>query len=198
MDSVEQSRRWPVRWAFVAVLALPAASVAGSIAVGAIAAQPRPERSELPFAVVDKRSATLRVFAANGRLVGSTPVLIGLAPGDALPSGSRRKSPDRLLPSERVTPAGHFPSLPGTNMHGERVIWIDYEAGLAIHRLRPAPPQERRAERLASPTPADNRITMGCVVVDPRFFDSVVLPTLGHGPAWVHVLREGYRAESDL
>ena len=36
----------------------------------------------------------------------------------------------------------------------------------------------------------DNRISLGCVVVDPGFFESVVLPALGTGPSWVYVLPE--------
>src|SRR5690606_11774047 len=39
-----------------------------------------------PYAVVDKKHARLLVFGADGRLAGSTPALLGLAPGDhALP-----------------------------------------------------------------------------------------------------------------
>ena len=143
-----------------------------------------------PYAVVNKRTAMISVYDVKGRLVGSSPVLLGLTPGDRLPPGSRLKRPEALLPHERVTPAGQFEAVPGRNDKGEQVIWIDYESGLAIHRLRPAPRHERRPQRLASPTPEDNRISLGCVVVDPGFFESVVLPALGTGPSWVYVLPE--------
>ena len=121
-----------------------------------------------PFAIVDKRQATLSVYAANGSLVGRAPVLLGLAPGDVEPSSSRGKAPDTLKAHERVTPAGRFEAQPGRNLSGERIVWFDYEANLAIHRLRPAPASQRRSERLASDNLQDRRITLGCVVRRPR------------------------------
>jgi hypothetical protein len=47
-----------------------------------------------------------------------------------------------------------------------------------------------REARLASPTPEDNRASLGCVVVPAAFYDSVVEPMLGHGRAVVYVLPE--------
>ena len=143
-----------------------------------------------PFAIVDKRLATLSVYTADGRLVGRTAALLGLTPGDAEPSSARGKSPSELQAHERVTPSGRFEAVPGRNLGGERVVWFDYDANLAIHRLRPAPLRERRPERLASANPDDHRITLGCVVVDPAFFDEVVLPTLGRGASLVYILPE--------
>lgn len=143
-----------------------------------------------PFAIVDKRQATLSVYAADGRLVGRTAALLGLTPGDVEPSGVRGKDPLALKVNERVTPAGRFEAQPGHNLNGERIVWIDYESSLAIHRLRPAPASQRRPERLASSNLQERRITLGCVVVDPAFFDRVVLPTLGGGKSLVYILPE--------
>lgn len=143
-----------------------------------------------PFAIVDKRQATLSVYDADGRLLGRSAALLGLTPGDAEPPSSRGKAPQALTARERVTPAGRFEAEPGRNLSGERVVWFDYEANLAIHRLRPAPARERRVERLASASPEDHRITLGCVVVDPAFFDEVVLPALGGGASLVYILPE--------
>jgi len=143
-----------------------------------------------PFAIVDKRQATLSVYDADGRLLGRTSALLGLTPGDAEPPSSRGKPPQALTAQERVTPAGRFEAQPGRNLSGERVVWFDYEANLAIHRLRPAPARERRVERLASTSTQDRRITLGCVVVDPAFFDEVVLPALGGGSSLVYILPE--------
>lgn len=150
------------------------------------------DSADMPFAVVDKRNAQLAVFDARGRLVGVTAALLGLAPGDqAFPDASRKLAQHGSLPwAERTTPGGRYHSMPGNNLAGERVIWFDYDSALAIHRLRPAPAHERRAERLATPSPADNRITLGCVVVDPAFFDTVVLPILGRSHGVVYVLRD--------
>jgi hypothetical protein len=143
-----------------------------------------------PFAIVDKRQATLSVYAADGRLIGRTAALLGLTPGDAEPASARGKAPAALAMHERVTPAGRFEAIPGRNLSGERVVWFNYDANLAIHRLRPAAAAQRRPERLVSANAQDHRITLGCVVVDPAFFDDVVLPTLGNGPSLVYILPE--------
>lgn len=142
------------------------------------------------FAIVDKRQATLSVYAADGRLVGRTTALLGLTPGDAEPASARGKAPSALQANERVTPAGRFEAVPGRNLSGERVVWFNYDTNLAIHRLRPVAAAQRRPERLASGSVQDKRVTLGCVVVDPAFFDDVVLPTLGKGPSLVYILPE--------
>ena len=143
-----------------------------------------------PFAIVDKRQATLSIYGADGSLIGRTPALLGLTPGDTEPPSSRGKAPSALQLHERVTPAGRFEAQPGRNLSGELIVWIDYEANLAVHRLRPAPASQRRPERLASAKLQDRRITLGCVVVDPAFFDQVVLPALGGGRSLVYILPE--------
>lgn len=143
-----------------------------------------------PFAVVDKRAARIWVFDANARLVGSSPALLGQAPGDHSVPGVGTRVLSGIPISERTTPAGRFASEPGHNHKGEPIVWVDYEAALAIHRLRPAPAQERRPERLASESPADNRISLGCVVVSEAFYDQVVAPTLGRSAGVVYVLPE--------
>jgi hypothetical protein len=143
-----------------------------------------------PFAIVDKKDARLYVFGADGRLAGASPALLGLAPGDHAVPGLGNRAPGGIQPHERTTPAGRFASAPGRNLSGEPVIWFDYREGLAIHRLRPAPAHERRAQRLASPTPHDNRISLGCVIVPVAFYESVVQPTLGARAGVVYVLPE--------
>lgn len=144
----------------------------------------------LPFAIVDKKSAQLFVFNGAGQLQGSAPALLGLAPGDVELARVGSVDAQGLSLAERTTPAGRFVSEPGHNLAGEAIVWFDYTARLAIHRLRPAAAHERRAERLASSTPDDNRITLGCVVVPPLFYDTVVAPTLGLGFGMVYVLPE--------
>lgn len=144
-----------------------------------------------PFAIVDKRAARLQVFDASGRLVGATPVLLGLTPGDeALVTELGTRPVASLTPQERTTPAGRFDAEPGLNDRGEPIVWLDYDAALAIHRLRPALARERRAERLASADPAQRRISAGCVVVPVAFFEDVIAPTLGRVRSTVYVLPE--------
>ena len=143
-----------------------------------------------PFAVVDKKAGQLHIHAADGHLIGSSPALLGLAPGDTAIPDIARRTPASLRPFERTTPAGRFESQPGRNLHGEDIVWLDYAASLAIHRLRPSPAREHRAQRLASATVDDNRISLGCVVVPVDFYLSQVAPLLGQAPAVVYVLPE--------
>src|SRR5690606_886190 len=42
-------------------------------------------------------------------------------------------------------------------------------------------PSERRPQRLASPTPDDNRVTHGCINVAPDFYEQVVAPAFEKG-----------------
>ncbi|MEO8020809.1 hypothetical protein [Polaromonas sp.] len=144
----------------------------------------------LPFVIVDKKDARMYVFEAGGQLRGVTAALLGLAPGDhSVPGIGLRKVSD-ILPFERTTPAGRFLSQPGRNLTGEAVIWVNYSEGLAIHRVRPDNSQEQRLQRLASSTPADNRISLGCVVVPVAFYENVVTPLLGNSYSVVYVLPE--------
>lgn len=145
----------------------------------------------LPFAVVDKAGARLYVFDATGRLRGTTPVLLGSAVGDTYFPDLNQRDLSRLSAEERTTPAGRFVSEPGRNLQGEDVVWIDYPSALAIHRLRPAAARERRPERLASATPADNRISLGCVITSVAFYEQVVAPVLGQSRAVIYILPDG-------
>ena len=143
-----------------------------------------------PFAIVDKKEARIHVFGADGILLGSSPILMGLTAGDFATPDIARRAPASLQPFERTTPAGRFASQPGHNAKGEDIVWIDYDASLAIHRLRPAPPSERRPERLASGNASEHRISLGCVIVPVEFYDSVVAPVLGKRRGVVYVLPE--------
>ena len=148
------------------------------------------EHQSRPFAIVDKREATMYVFDGSGRLAGAAPVLLGQMPGDAELPGAALRHPATLTLAERTTPAGRCASVPGHNDKGEAVVWFDHAAGLAIHRLRPAPPQQQRPARLESATPDDNRISLGCIVAPVAFYDSVVAPLLGRQRGVVYVLPE--------
>ena len=143
-----------------------------------------------PFAIVDKRAARIYVFGAAGRLVGASPTLLGLARGDVAVPGSGQKDPAQLLPDERKTPAGRFASSPGVNLDGESVVWVDYDSGIAIHRVRPGRSLPQRLHSLATDSADDKRMSLGCVVVPEEFFSAVVMPTLGQARATVYVLPE--------
>jgi hypothetical protein len=153
------------------------------------------DNNGLPFAIVDKKDARLFVFEPAGRVLGATPALLGLAPGDRSLPGVGDKDPALLKPFERTTPAGRFESEPGRNHTGEAIVWIDYDAALAIHRLRPGKAHAARVKRLASQAPEDRRASLGCVVVPAAFYDSVVGPTLGRERGVVYVLPETLPAQ---
>ena len=142
----------------------------------------------LPFLIVDKAQARVFLFHADGKPVGSAPALLGLARGDdSVPGIGERKL---ASPGERTTPAGRFASALGRNLLGEEILWLDYDAGVSMHRLIPGTPQEQRARRLASPTPTDNRITYGCINVPTAFFEQLVRPAFKRAGGIVYVLPE--------
>lgn len=142
------------------------------------------------FAIVDKRRAQVYVFAPHGKLIGTSPVLLGYAAGDLTVEGIGNKAIADIKPHERTTPAGRFESTPGRNSLGHEVVWVDYDAAVSMHRVRATDPKERRLERLATPTAADNRISWGCINVPVAFFDETVWPHIGKGRGVVYVLPE--------
>ncbi|MGV8805200.1 MAG: hypothetical protein ACWA6Y_09580 [Polaromonas sp.] len=143
-----------------------------------------------PFAIIDKKAATVHIFGAAGDWRASSPVLLGLAVGDeSVPGIGERKMAD-IKPHERITPAGRFVSEPGVNLQGEDIVWIDYDAAVSMHRVRTSNKADRRLHRLATPSVADNRISYGCVNVPVAFYDRFVKPALGAAPAVVYVLPE--------
>jgi hypothetical protein len=145
----------------------------------------------LPFAIVDKRHARLYVFEGNGRLSGAVTALLGQSPGDdSAPDVGEHTQAGEVPMQERTTPAGRFLSEPGQNLNGEHVVWVDYKAAFAIHRLRPGASFRQREAMLASATPDDNRASLGCVVVPEPFYQRVVQPLLGRSRAVVYVLPE--------
>lgn len=148
------------------------------------------DNAGLPFVLVDKKAAMLHLFDAHGAWRAASPTLLGAAPGDTGAPDLNQRDLRTLALHERTTPAGRFEAQPGRNLQGEPVVWVDYSAALAIHRLRPGPAQERRAARLQSPSPADNKVSLGCVVVPVAFYVQQVEPLLGKGRSVVYVLPE--------
>ncbi len=148
------------------------------------------DHAGLPFAVLDKVRARVHVFDRHGRLQGSSPVLLGLAVGDDSVPGIGERPIGKIRPHERTTPAGRFVAEPGRNAKGEDIVWIDYDVAVSMHRVRPTNPKERRLERLATPTDADNRISYGCVNVPVAFYEAHIDPVFGRTKGIVYVLPE--------
>ena len=132
------------------------------------------DNGDLPFMLIDKPHARLYVFDAAGHLQGTAPVLLGLAKGDHTVPGIGDKPLSEIADHERTTPAGRFVAERGQNLKGHPIIWVDYDAAVSMHRVRSVGPGERRLERLASRTAADNRISYGCINVPVAFFDNVI------------------------
>lgn len=143
-----------------------------------------------PFVIVDKKEARVFVFASQGQLVAASPVLLGAARGDHSVPGVGQLPPSLIPVSDRTTPAGRFATEPGRNLSGEDVVWFDYDAGLAIHRLRPSDAPRSRAQRLASDRVDEKRVSAGCVVVPVSFYENVIAPIFGRQRGVVYVLPE--------
>jgi hypothetical protein len=190
----------PAASAQAAALPRPADVPAGSLAIDATARAilASADHGGLPFAVVDKRAARIAVYGGTGALAGISAALLGQDPGDrSAPGVGVRAQTGRWRPGDRTTAAGRYLSEPGRNRAGENVVWLDFSAALAIHRLRPQPAGLDRARRLASGRPEHLRVSAGCVVVPVAFFDAVVQPLLGRGPAVVYILPEASERTAD-
>jgi hypothetical protein len=60
------------------------------------------------------------------------------------------------------------------NLERETVLWVEYDLGIALHKLSPKRTKQQRHERMATRDPTDNRITYGCINVPPAFYERVV------------------------
>ncbi|MBA3774709.1 MAG: hypothetical protein H0X13_20095 [Ramlibacter sp.] len=143
----------------------------------------------LPFVLVDKPESRVYVFDAQGRLLDAAPALLGLARGDESVPGIGARKMSTIRPDERTTPAGRFLASMGRALNGDEILWVDYDAAIALHRVIAAP-KERRLQRLAGPAPAERRITYGCINVAVNFFEQVVIPAFKEGRGIVYVLPE--------
>ncbi|WP_349279998.1 hypothetical protein [Polaromonas hydrogenivorans] len=148
------------------------------------------DNHQRPFLIVDKTQARVFVFDAHGQLRGAAPALLGLAVGDDSVPGIGERKLSSIRPEERTTPAGRFVASLDRNLHGDEILWVDYDAAISLHRVVTSQPKERRAERLATPTPLDNRISYGCINVPAPFYDNVVSPAFTGTDGIVYVLPE--------
>ena len=134
-----------------------------------------------PFAIIDKSAAQILVFGGDGRLRGAAPGLFGSAVGDHSAPGIAGLALREIPGRDRTTPAGRFVGGFGPSTDAGRVLWVDYDSAVSIHPTATGVPAERRAERLASPSPHDNRVTHGCINVSPEFYARIISPTFERG-----------------
>ena len=148
------------------------------------------DHQQMAIVIVDKKDARVWVFKPDGTLVSSTPALLGAAIGDDSVPGIGEKPLNQVRPEEKTTPAGRFIAEPGNNLSGEDVVWVSYDLAVSMHRVRPTVKAERRLERLASATSADNRISFGCINLPPAFYERVLSPAVQKYGAVIYVLPE--------
>jgi hypothetical protein len=149
-----------------------------------------------PFAVIDKAAAQILVFGGDGRLRGAAPGLFGSAIGDHTAPGVAGLALREIPGRDRTTPAGRFVGGFGPSIDAGRVLWVDYDSAVSIHPTATGVPAERRPERLASPSPDDNRVTHGCINVSPEFYEGIIVPTFERGGVFYILPDEAPMAET--
>jgi hypothetical protein len=148
------------------------------------------DNAGLPFIVVDKTNARVYAFTPYAQLKATAPILLGAGVGDKV-----LVSPDAPMsaipPQKRITPAGRYVSKLAVDPHAKKVILsIDAANLISLHIVAQGTPAQRRAERLASVSSEDNRISFGCINVPPGFFTTVVDPDFRPGKGVVYILPE--------
>jgi hypothetical protein len=154
------------------------------------------DHQRLPFIVVDKINAVAAAFDASGRLIRTTPVLIGMGVGDTYAPGVATMDMYQTQPWQRITPAGRYVADEDRNLEGKRVLWVDYDTGIAMHKMPAKRTKQHRQERMASSDPAEHRITYGCINVPAVFYDQVVHPHFGRKGGIVYVLPDSRSVKS--
>lgn len=149
-----------------------------------------------PFAVIDKAAAQILVFGGDGRLRGAAPGLFGSAVGDHTAPGIAGLALREIPGRDRTTPSGRFVGGFGPSIDAGRVLWVDYDSAVSLHPTATGVPAEKRAERLASATPDDNRVTHGCINVSPGFYEQIVSPIFQRGGVFYILPDETSMAEA--
>ena len=146
------------------------------------------DNGDMPFMVVDKLGATVYAFDVDGSFLGSAPVLVGLARGDDSAPGIGQLKLSAISPEERTTPAGRFVAQFGDSDGHGTVLWVDYADAISLHPVMSVNAGEHRQRRIKSASPADHRISYGCINVPATFYQHVVLASFGADGGVVYVL----------
>ena len=152
------------------------------------------DNTRLPFLVIDKPSARVFAFDPSGRLQGDAPVLLGMGVGDRMLAPNATMS--QMPPHTRITPAGRFVSKLAKDHKGKELLVLDYKKAFSLHPVVKGKPHERRADRLASATAEDNRISFGCINVPVPFYDTVISPAFTGTHGIVYILPETSQASA--
>jgi N12 class adenine-specific DNA methylase len=136
---------------------------------------PTAKTSGKGFIIADKPAGMMHVFAADGSLIAQDTALYGKDKGDRMGVSSLKGGP-------KVTPAGGFALRWAESEYagGQQLELVGSEdadgAVIAVHAAWLGDPKEKRAERLASLTADDNRISYGCINSAHDTFLNKVLP----------------------
>jgi hypothetical protein len=147
------------------------------------------DNAGLPFLLVDKTNAQVYAFNSLGQLQATAPALLGMSKGDRL-LAPNSASMSQMPPSVRITPAGRYMSQLAIDSHKKELLVIDYNASISMHPVVKGTPLEHRAERLASATSEDNRISFGCINVPPAFYTSFIHADFANTKGVVYILPE--------
>ena len=150
------------------------------------------DERRLPFVILDKSDARIYLFDAQGKLQAAAPALLGLGKGDTSFEGIGKRKLSTIKAADRTTPAGRFVGFLGhafvaNPKKAEDVLWVDYPGAVSIHRVVKS---ANRLQRMATPTPLDNRISFGCINVPVKFFEDAVLPAFKGTKGIIYVLPE--------
>lgn len=152
------------------------------------------DNTRLPFLVIDKPTARVYAFDPSGQFQGDAPVLLGMGVGDRMLLPSAKMS--QMPPHTRITPAGRFVSKLAKDAKGKELLVLDYKAAFSLHPVVKGKPHERRADRLASLTADDNRISFGCINVPVPFYETVISTAFKSTHGLVYILPETSQASA--
>jgi len=144
------------------------------------------------FLMIDKYLGTIILFQ-NGKPVFSASALSGESTADRLPPDAYSRKYSRMdALAYRVTPAGRFmatryidenygPSFKFNEIRGPD--WV-----LSLHQVYLGAPSERRAYRLQSSDPGDNKVTPGAINVSLETIQFLMENLPKEGPTAVYIL----------
>jgi hypothetical protein len=148
------------------------------------------DNNHLPFIVMDKVAAEIFVFDSTAQFIAASPALFGETAGDDSAPGVGDRELSAIPPADRTTPAGRFIAKFGRAAGNREVLWVDFPTAVSLHAVITTNKKQHRVARLESPTPADNRITFGCINVPTKFYADVVKPLFNDSAGVVYILPE--------
>lgn len=133
------------------------------------------------YMVADKPSATMYVIGKNKEIIASFPILLGQTKGEE----PNRADPDSDVAKQATTPAGKYKlgemADPANVCRSDsieykgRIISVLGTDNIAVHMVYPGE-YVKRMKALNDGDPSNNRMSWGCINVDPDFFDKFIKP----------------------